>query len=562
MARSLLVVVPAALALAVPAVAVAAPVQYQAESATISNGLVESNHAGYTGSGFVNYDNEVGSSVEFTVTAAAAGPATLTFRFANGQTADRPMDISVNGSPVANGFSFPSTGAWTSWATRGTTVTLTAGTNKIKTVATTANGGPNLDRVDVDAQSGTPDTAAPTVPGNLRSTATTASSVSLAWDAATDNVGVTGYVLSSGQTATGTTHTVSGLTPDTSYTFTVRARDAAGNLSATSNAVTVRTQPGTPGGTRPAEINGQLRVCGVQLCNQYGKPIQLRGMSTHGIQWFNGCNKSAWWDALVNDWNADFIRVAMYVAAGEDGYETNPRYFTDLMHSYIEEATRRGIYVLIDWHQLDPGDPNVYTAKAKTFFREIAERHKDKTNLIYDIANEPNNVSWSRVKTYAEEMIPVIRAIDPDSLIVAGTHAWSTFGYSDGEDPSVVLDNPVNASNFMYSFHFYAKDHRDGHLAALDRVSSRVPVFVTEFGTQEASGDGPNDFTMSQKYVDLMARKKISWANWNFSDDFRSGAVFKTGTCSGSSFSGTGVLKPAGVWVRDRVRTPDNFPTS
>ncbi|MCG8923489.1 cellulase family glycosylhydrolase [Lentzea sp. CC55] len=79
----------------------------------------------------------------------------------------------------------------------------------------------------------------------------------------------------------------------------------------------------------------------------------------------------------------------MDVAAGEGGYETNPRYFTDLMHSYIEEATRRGVYVLIDWHQLDPGDPNAHTSQAKTSFTEIAQRHKDKTNLIYDIANEP-----------------------------------------------------------------------------------------------------------------------------------------------------------------------------
>ncbi|USX55922.1 cellulase family glycosylhydrolase [Lentzea sp. HUAS12] len=562
MARSLLLVVPAALALTVvPAVAVAAPVQYQAESATISNGLVESNHAGFTGSGFVNYDNEVGSSVEFTVNAAAAGPANLTFRFANGQTADRPMDISVNGSVVASRLSFPSTGAWTSWTTKSTSITLRAGTNKIKTVATTSNGGPNLDRVDVDAQGGgTPDTVAPSIPASLRSTGTTATSISLAWNASTDNVGVTDYVLSNGQTATGTTHTVSGLTPDTAYTFTVQARDAAGNLSGASNSISVRTRPGTPGGTRPHDVNGLLRVCGVQLCNQYGKPIQLRGMSTHGIQWYHQCSKSQWWDALVNDWNADFIRVAMYIQ--EDGYETDPRRFTDLMHGYIEEATRRGIYVLVDWHQLSPGDPNYNLARAKTFFTEIAQRHKDKTNIIYDIANEPNGTSWSRVKSYAEQMIPVIRNIDPDSLIVSGTNGWSTFGHSDGDSPSEVLNNRVNATNFMYSFHFYAQAHRDEYLSVLDQVSSQVPVFVTEFGTQAASGGGSNDFTMSQKYVDLMARKKISWANWNFSDDGLTGAVFKTGTCSGTTFAGTGVLKPAGVWVRERIRTPDNFPTS
>ncbi|WP_112277189.1 cellulase family glycosylhydrolase [Lentzea terrae] len=558
MARSLFLALPAALALAVPAVAVAAPVQYQAESATVSNGLVESNHAGFTGSGFVNYDNEVGSSVEFTVTSPSAGQATLTFRFANGTTANRPMDITVNGSLAADELSFPGTGAWTTWQTRTTTVSLNAGTNTIKTVATTANGGPNLDRLDVEPPSGPPDTVAPTVPGNLRSTGTTSSSVSLAWDASTDNVGVTGYVLSNGQTATGTTHTVSGLTPDTSYTFTVQARDAAGNLSGASNSVTVKTSPGTPGG-RPAEINGQLRVCGVNLCNQYGKPIQLRGMSTHGIQWYSQCIKDASLDALVNDWGGDFIRVAMYIQEG--GYETNPRKFTDMMHAYIEEATERGIYVLIDWHQLTPGDPNANLSRAKTFFTEIAQRHKDKTNLIYDIANEPNNVSWSRVKAYAEEMVPVIRAIDSDSLIVSGTHGWSTFGISDGQDVSSVLNNKVNATNFMYSFHFYANSHKQQYIDALNRVSSEVPVFVTEFGTQTASGDGANDFTTSQRYIDLMAQKKISWANWNFSDDSRSGAVFKSGTCAGNTFAGTGVLKPAGVWVRDRMRTPDNFPT-
>ncbi|WP_158088788.1 fibronectin type III domain-containing protein [Thermoactinospora rubra] len=100
------------------------------------------------------------------------------------------------------------------------------------------------------------DTTPPSVPGNLRVTGTTSSSVSLAWDAATDNVGVTGYVVFRGSTevatVTGTAYTDSGLSPSTSYTYTVRARDAAGNRSAASNAVTATTSggqgvPGQPG---------------------------------------------------------------------------------------------------------------------------------------------------------------------------------------------------------------------------------------------------------------------------------------------------------------------------
>lgn len=120
---------------------------YEAESAAISGGVVESNHSGFTGTGFVDYDNAVGSAVRFTVTAARAGATTPTFGFANGTTVNRPMDISVNGVVVATGVAFNPTGAWTTWQTKTAAVTLAAGTNTIK--ATTANGGPNLDYLDL-----------------------------------------------------------------------------------------------------------------------------------------------------------------------------------------------------------------------------------------------------------------------------------------------------------------------------------------------------------------------------------------------------------------------------
>ncbi|MGA6167692.1 glycoside hydrolase family 5 protein [Amycolatopsis magusensis] len=331
---------------------------------------------------------------------------------------------------------------------------------------------------------------------------------------------------------------------------------AAGGAQAAPEPAAITALP--PGS--PAAINGQLKVCGLQLCNQYGKPIQLRGMSTHGIQWYAQCVKAASLDALAGDWKADVLRISMYVQEG--GYETDPAKFTALVNGYIEEATKRGMYALVDWHQLSPGDPNHNLGRAKTFFTEIAKRHKDKTNIIYDIANEPNEVSWAGIKSYAEQMIPVIRAQDPDGVVLVGTHGWASLGVSDGRTEADIVNNPIKASNFMYTFHFYAASHQDEYFSALTRAASKLPLFVTEFGTQTYTGDGGNDFAYAQKYLDFLASKKISWTNWNFSDDFRSGAVFKEGTCAGSSFSGTGPLKPAGVWIRDRIRSADNFPTS
>ncbi|MEV5933495.1 cellulase family glycosylhydrolase [Streptomyces sp. NPDC052079] len=318
------------------------------------------------------------------------------------------------------------------------------------------------------------------------------------------------------------------------------------------------TDPSASG--TPVDVNGQLEVCGTKLCNEHGNPVQLRGMSTHGTQWYPQCLTDGSLDALAEDWRADVLRVSTYVQEG--GYETDPAHFTALADSLIEQASERGMYVIVDWHILDPGDPMANLHHARKFFTDIAQRNKGRENILYEIANEPNGVSWSRIKSYAERIIPVIRDIDADAPVLVGTRAWSSLGVSAGADESEVVNNPVNASNIMYTFHFYAGSHRGAYLAALARAADRIPLFVTEFGTQNYAGEGANDFGMSQRYLDLMADKKISWVNWNFSDDHRSGAVFHPGTCADNGpWIGTSSLKPAGVWIRDRIRTPDSFAT-
>ncbi len=239
---------------------------HEAESGSIFQGAVESNHAGHSGTGFVNFEAVTGSYVEFTVDSAQAANARLDFRYANGSAADRAMDITVNGTSVADDLAFPATGAWTTWKTSGADATLKAGTNKIR--ALTANGdGPNLDKLTVTS-SGPADTEKPTAPANLRKDKEpTASSVSLAWDASTDNVGVAGYdIYQHGQLmkqVDGSTlaATVDGLDPETAYDWTVFARDAAANVSPASNAVTIATLPAPPDDEAPT-VPGGLRSTG------------------------------------------------------------------------------------------------------------------------------------------------------------------------------------------------------------------------------------------------------------------------------------------------------------
>ena len=134
----------------VAAPASAAATRYEAESASVSLGVVEANHTGFSGTGFVNGDNAVGSYVEFTVNAASAGSATIGIRYSNGTTVNRPADVAVNGAVVSAARSFAGTGSWDTWATSTLTAQLTAGANRIRLTSTTANGLANVDYLDAD----------------------------------------------------------------------------------------------------------------------------------------------------------------------------------------------------------------------------------------------------------------------------------------------------------------------------------------------------------------------------------------------------------------------------
>ncbi|GAA4524302.1 right-handed parallel beta-helix repeat-containing protein [Nonomuraea ferruginea] len=128
----------------------AASTRYEAESApAVCTGAIESNWAGYSGSGFCNGANAAGAHAQFTVTAGAGGAATLRIRFANGTTGSRPAGLTVNGA-AAGTLSFEGTGAWSTWQTATVTVPVNSGANTVRLNPTTSAGLPNLDYLDAE----------------------------------------------------------------------------------------------------------------------------------------------------------------------------------------------------------------------------------------------------------------------------------------------------------------------------------------------------------------------------------------------------------------------------
>ncbi|GAA2138789.1 carbohydrate-binding protein [Glycomyces algeriensis] len=128
----------------------AATVRYEAESSpAVCNGTIDTNHAGYSGSGFCNSNNAVGASAQFTVNASSAGTATLAIRYAHGGTDTRSANILVNGATVQSASAFAATGGWTAWSTKTVTIPVNTGSNTVRLEATAAAGLANIDYVEL-----------------------------------------------------------------------------------------------------------------------------------------------------------------------------------------------------------------------------------------------------------------------------------------------------------------------------------------------------------------------------------------------------------------------------
>lgn len=295
------------------------------------------------------------------------------------------------------------------------------------------------------------------------------------------------------------------------------------------------------------------------LCSESGEPVQLKGMSTHGLQWAGIANVTR--DnirALREEWNCSIFRYALYVDE-EGGYAYNPHFRNRILEEVVKWTAENGMYLLIDWHVHNPGNPQAARYRchpsnnmdlAGDFFTYCSRRFKNQKHVIYELCNEPNQdvdgkiVQWNQtVRPYCEEMLGYIRANDPDVVCVCGTPCWSQL-VQDVVGNEVADKKGKPFENVMYTFHFYAASHNDGRDTNIQGsykgtnfikrfktgapeekippLLESLPVFVTEWGTTDASGWHNFRPDLADLWLDVFAGnnsagQKVSWCNWSFS---------------------------------------------
>ena len=268
--------------------------------------------------------------------------------------------------------------------------------------------------------------------------------------------------------------------------------------------------------------NGWLHTNNSTLLNEKNEPIQLRGISSHGIEWFSDLITYENLKTLKNDWNTNIFRIAMYTDSNNTGYIFNQEENKQKVCNIVDMAIDLDMYVIVDWHILSDNNPQKYKEQSKQFFDYISSKYSNSPNVIYEICNEPNgnDVTWTKdIKPYAEEIIPIIRKNSEKSLIIVGTADWSK-GITD------CVNSPLNFENVVYTLHFYSGTHKqDLRDKAVYCINNNIPIFVSECGLTDASGDGARYFDEFNEWINFLNENKISWLYWSFSNKNEGSAI-------------------------------------
>lgn len=280
---------------------------------------------------------------------------------------------------------------------------------------------------------------------------------------------------------------------------------------------------------------------------QSGSEVQVRGMSLYwslndyGTRFYNREIVTG----LVENMHIEVIRLAIGVDQdwGNGNYFTDPEYYQALIDSVITAAIDLDIYAIIDYHSHAAHED---VASSQQFFLQQAYRWGSYDNVIFELYNEPTTATWTQIKSYADQVIPYIRAYS-DNLILVGNPNWD-------QKPNVAINNPIVDANVAYTFHYYAGTHSVSSQGknAERAMSAGLSVFVSEWGTINADGDGSvaASNTTWQNWLDTY---KLSSANWSVSDLSEGASIFTT--------AGPWNYSESGLWVLNNVfsRNPTSY---
>jgi aryl-phospho-beta-D-glucosidase BglC (GH1 family) len=219
------------------------------------------------------------------------------------------------------------------------------------------------------------------------------------------------------------------------------------------------------------------------------------------------------------------VGPAAPVDAGAGTQLAAPDYIAELLKPAVDYATQKGLYVIVDYHQIDDVTTGTSSADAVTFWTTVAPVFAGYPNVLYEAFNEPidNKANagltptgaWTAAFTAAaQSWIAAIRAVAPDNAIIVGSPSWSQY-------PDGARNAGLTGGNLVFSAHAYPGNWPGAANAFQTRVANAAlgePVAITEWGY--AIGTSPFDIlatpndTWAQNLQAFVESGGESWTAW------------------------------------------------
>jgi len=186
-------------------------------------------------------------------------------------------------------------------------------------------------------------------------------------------------------------------------------------------------------------------------------------------------------------------------------------YFNNVLKPAVDYVTELGLYVIIDYHQIDDTDGQSAT-DATSFWQYLAGKFADYSNVIYEAYNEPIDLTtpWSTFKPRAQAWVDTIRAAAPNNLIIVPSMIYD-------QRPGDASESPLSGTNLMYTAHVYPGNWKSAFQEQVATASTRVPLFVSEWGYVLNGSDqnlGTSSSTWSSDFRTEVDNSGASWTAW------------------------------------------------
>jgi hypothetical protein len=262
----------------------------------------------------------------------------------------------------------------------------------------------------------------------------------------------------------------------------------------------------------------RLSVEGNKIVDPDGKMVSLRGVSLCSVDLHDPLKQIKDITTAPTKWNANVIRLPVNKKMWE---MVGPKkYISGWLDPAVKLCNDKGVYCIIDWHEIDDWDKKDVGKDIETFWTIVAPKYAANPNILYEVFNEPVHPSkntienWKAYRDVAQRWVDLVRKRAPKTIIIVGSPHWS-------QQTKFAASAPFKGDNLVYSSHVYPMFKDSMWWWAFGDVAKTVPVMLTEWGwsslpdawwgikgTQEEFGEKLKAY--------LNERPHIGWTAWSY----------------------------------------------